>query len=160
MKSGSKLKIILGYQFIIAFLIFFTFSKNYSLGNLDKGISILIHPELLPKKITTNKESISWNAVRMPEFIGGSEKLKTFLQTHIKYPQKALDVKIEGQVIVSIEIDVDVKVANPRIGHGVDPTLNAEALRVMSNLPSWNPGTIGGKLDKIVMYIPISFFVD
>jgi len=51
-------------------------------------------------------------------------------------------------------------VINPRISHGVNSILDAEALRVISSMPSWNPGTVDGKPSKMARYIPISFFID
>ena len=40
---------------------------------------------------------------------------------------------------------------------GVDPVLDAEAMRVVSMLPQWSPGKQGGKPVNVWFQLPITF---
>ena len=56
-----------------------------------------------------------------------------------------MEAGIQGQVVIQIVIDKDGKIHDPKIVRGVSPELNAEAIRVISNMPQWIPGKQKGK---------------
>ena len=93
----------------------------------------------------------------MPEFPGGERALLQFISNSIKYPVIAQENGIQGRVHITFVVNVDGSVSDPRITRPVDPSLDKEALRVISLLPKWNPGKQGGKPVRVSYNVPIYF---
>ncbi len=93
----------------------------------------------------------------MPEFPGGELALRQFIANAIKYPVIAQENGIQGRVYVTFVVDADGSVSEPRIARGVDPSLDKEALRVVSQLPKWKPGRQRGKPVRVSYTVPINF---
>lgn len=98
-----------------------------------------------------------YNYLTKPEFCGGNEVLLLFLKNKVKYPPKALRKGIMGKVVVGFIIEKDGQVSNIHILQGVHELLDAEAVRVVSIMPNWNPGNIEGKPIRVSYQIPINF---
>lgn len=96
-------------------------------------------------------------ADEMPEFPGGEEALRKYLGGAIQYPTAASENGIQGKVYVSFVVSSEGKVKNAKIARGVDPLLNAEALRVVNALPVWIPGKHNGVPVNVSFTIPINF---
>lgn len=92
-----------------------------------------------------------------PEFPGGEEALQKWIAQNTKYPEIAKDMGISGKVFVGFVIDKQGKVTNVKILRGVDPYLDAEALRVVKSMPDWKPGKQRGKPVPVSYQIPIKF---
>ncbi len=93
----------------------------------------------------------------MPVFPGGDAALFKFIYENIKYPPEAKEQGIQGKVILRFMISSDGAVEDITVVRGVDPLLDAEAIRVMSILPKWTPGTQGGKPVNVWYSVPIAF---
>lgn len=93
----------------------------------------------------------------MPEFRGGQEQFVKYLLKKTKYPPEARRKGIEGKVSIQFDVQKDGSIANVKIKEGVDPLLDKEALRVISNMPKWKPGRIDGEFANFTMELPINF---
>ncbi len=93
----------------------------------------------------------------MPVFPGGEDALHNFIANMIEYPEVAYENKIEGKVFVSFLVTKDGSVKDARIIEGVDPALDKEALRVVSNLPKWKPGEQKGQVVNVNYTLSINF---
>lgn len=93
----------------------------------------------------------------MPQFIGGDSELFKYLANSVRYPVAAQQKGIEGRVICQFVVDRDGKVTDPAIVRGVSPELNAEALRVVQNMPVWKPGLQKGQAVRVKYTLPINF---
>ena len=80
-----------------------------------------------------------------------------WLSMNIRYPEKAYKDNIQGKVVVKFIIGKDGKVSDPSILKGVDPELDKEALRVISEMPEWKPAESNGKAVASYYNLPISF---
>ncbi len=94
---------------------------------------------------------------QMPEFPGGMEALLKYLSKNIKYPSMALDNGIQGRVLVSFTVNKDGSIVDPEILRSVDPSLDKEAIRVISTMPKWNPGKQRGKPVRVKYTVPVAF---
>ena len=94
---------------------------------------------------------------QMPSFAGGMEGLMRYLSRNIKYPVTAQKAGIQGRVLVQVIIDSNGNVTNPKITKSVDPSLDAEAIRVTANMPKWQPGMQRGKAVNVKYTFPIEF---
>ncbi len=100
------------------------------------------------------------NPEKQPEYPGGQDALIKFLISNIRYPEAAREKGIQGTVHVQFTVDKQGKVQNISIKKGVDPLLDAEAIRVMGIMPDWNPGKVKGKPVNMVMVLPVAFVLD
>ena len=93
----------------------------------------------------------------MPEYPGGPNEMMRYIQENIKYPQSAIDNKIEGRVFVTFVVEKDGSITNAAVMRGIDKECDAEALRVVSSMPKWNPGQQDGKNVRTQFTIPIIY---
>ncbi|MBW6535957.1 MAG: energy transducer TonB [Mariniphaga sp.] len=93
----------------------------------------------------------------MPEFPGGELALRQYIANAIKYPVIAQENGIQGRVYVTFVVNTDGSIADARIARGVDPSLDKEALRVVTQLPKWKPGKQRGKPVRVSYTVPINF---
>ncbi len=92
-----------------------------------------------------------------PQFPGGENAMLKFISSNIKYPAEAKSKGIEGKVFVEFVVGVNGKVSGVKVLRGVDPLLNAEAVRVVSMLPDFIPGSANGKPVAVSYVIPVTF---
>ena len=104
------------------------------------------------------KEEVIFQVVeQMPEFPGGMMAAMEFLAKNIKYPAAAQEAKIEGRVIVQFVVQKDGSISDVHTVKGVSPELDAEAIRVISLMPKWNPGKQRGQAVSVKYTMPIMF---
>lgn len=90
-------------------------------------------------------------------FPGGISKLMHFLSKNLKYPEQSAKNGIEGKVVVSFVVEKDGRLTNIQIEKSVAPELDAEAIRVISAMPKWNPGKQKGKTVRTSVAQPVRF---
>lgn len=94
----------------------------------------------------------------MPTFRGGGlDKFREWLYKRTNYPQAAIDKKIKGTVFLTFIVEKDGSVSNVEVLKGVDPLLDNEAVRVISESPKWTPGLQRGQPVRIRYQVPMSF---
>lgn len=91
------------------------------------------------------------------QFPGGTEQLIKFLSENIKYPVECEKQGIQGRVVLLILIDKDGSVTDIKVAKSVHPLLDAEAVRVASSMPHWQPATKDGQPVRIRYSLPITF---
>ena len=115
--------------------------------------STTITPKDSMKKKPTDMTSLS----TPPTFPGGDQMLMLWIGQHVVYPEGAMKRGEKGRVTVSFHIDENGKITQPKVERGVSADLDAEALRVISSMPDWKPGTKDGKPVEIRYMLPITF---
>lgn len=94
----------------------------------------------------------------MPEFPdGGMPGLMKYLSANIRYPEAAHKAGTQGRVTVQFVVGKDGSIGNVGILRGVDPNLDAEAIRVISSMPKWKPGTQKGEPVNVRYTVPVMF---
>ena len=95
---------------------------------------------------------------KMPEFPdGGMPGLMKYLSANIRYPEAAHKAGTQGRVTVQFVVGKDGSIGNVSILRGVDPALDAEAIRVISGMPKWKPGTQKGEPVNVRYTVPVMF---
>jgi len=105
-------------------------------------------------------EALVMDAEEIPEFPGGTVALLEYLRKNIKYPAVCKENNVQGRVIVSFIIDTDGSITEAEVVRSVDPLLDAEALRTISQMPAWKPGKKDGNIVKVKYSVPINFRLD
>ncbi|MBR5404460.1 MAG: TonB family protein [Bacteroidales bacterium] len=91
-----------------------------------------------------------------PSFNGGdANEFSKWVNSHLKYPKEA-DCA-QGRVTVQFTVDIDGSVKNVSVLRGVEPSLDAEAVRVVSRSPKWKPGKSKGKPVPVRYTFPVIF---
>lgn len=93
----------------------------------------------------------------MPEFPGGEVGLRKWIAANVKYPAIARENDIQGKVFVRFAVGANGTVDKVQVVRGVDPLLDAEAIRVVKMLPKWKPGMQRGKPVSVWYTVPINF---
>jgi len=93
----------------------------------------------------------------MPMFPGGDAELLKYIADNTNYPEIAKENNIQGRVIVRFCVTSKGGVSQVSILKGVDPELDAEAIRVVNTLPAFKPGKQGGKPVPVWYMVPITF---
>ena len=83
--------------------------------------------------------------------------LKRWVYVYLRYPQSAVDEGVQGRVLVNFVIDEKGKVRDVKVARGVDPRLDAEAVRVVAASPDWKPGVLRGKKVKTALSLYVEF---
>lgn len=97
---------------------------------------------------------------QMPEFPGGFENMKSYISSSLHYPLEARELGFQGKVYLQFVVDQDGYVSNIKIVRGIHPSLDAEAYRVVSEMPRWRPGKQGGRVVQVSFTIPIKFVLN
>ncbi len=90
-------------------------------------------------------------------FPGGDKKLMEWISQHLQYPQNAYDAHIQGRVIVQFLVKKDGSVGDARIIRSVHPSLDEEALRIITTLPKFHHAILDGKAVDYWFTIPVIF---
>ena len=116
------------------------------------------------KKTEANKPDMKPNAdgvyqivEEMPCFPGGDQKLMEYIANNINYPQEARDKGIEGRVFIGMVIEKDGSVSKVNILRGIGGGCDEEAERVISSMPKWMPGKVGGEPVPVSYMLPVNF---
>ncbi len=93
-----------------------------------------------------------------PKFMGGDENTFTrWVAERLVYPEIAKENSVQGRVILQFRVNTDGSVSDVRVVRGVDPSLDKEAVRVVSSSPKWTPGRQRNKAVRVVYTFPVIF---
>lgn len=92
-----------------------------------------------------------------PLYPGGNAAMMKFLSDNIKYPAEAQEKGIQGRIITNFVVEKDGSLSDVQVVRGVDPLLDAEALRVLKTMPNWKPGTQKGQTVRVRFTLPVVF---
>jgi TonB family protein len=93
----------------------------------------------------------------MPSFPGGDDARIRFLENNIIYPQYAKEHGILGTVYVTFVVNKDGSVSDVYILRGIGGGCDEEAVRVVKQMPKWNPGYQSGKPVRVQFNMPVRF---
>ena len=109
-------------------------------------------------QMTAPQDTLVFEVVEVPpRFPGGDVKLMEYLSRTVRYPVEAQKKHVQGRVILHFIIEKDGSVSNVRVARSVDPSLDAEAIRVVNSMPKWEPARQKGQPVRVRYTIPIQF---
>lgn len=125
--------------------------------NVEKADTVA--PVYVPAEVAAKlKGVVSGASEEMPEFPdGGTAGLMKYLAANIRYPESAKKAGNQGRVIVQFVVCKDGSITNVSTLRGIDPALDAEAIRVISAMPKWKPGRQKGKEVDVKYTVPVMF---
>ena len=91
----------------------------------------------------------------------GEKYMLEYIAMHVKYPSEARENKIQGKVLVELDVlytaDLDGYIYEPRIKSSPNPILSEEALRVVRAMKYWKVAKRKGKPVSVVFVVPVVF---
>ena len=97
---------------------------------------------------------------RMPQFPGGVAAQVKYFKKNLRYPAEAKKAGTQGRVVVQFFVNKDGSISNVKVLRGVDPALDAEAIRLVNSMPKWKPGMQKGKAVTVKYTVPVLFKLD
>jgi len=95
-----------------------------------------------------------------PEFPGGEAAFYEFLRKNVKYPDMAKAAGISGKVYITFVVEKDGSITDVRLLRGIGGGCDEEALRVISNMPSWKPGLQRNHPVRVQFVVDIKFILE
>lgn len=143
----------------IAFVLF-GFMPVFSQVVVEERMEIL-SPDIrdqMVEPISNEQPSIFTIVEKMPEFKGGTEALKKFIQDHLVYPKDAIEQEIQGTVYIKFVVRANGKLTNFEVLRSLLPSMSKAALDVVQlTAGDWTPGEQNGKKVDVYYTIPVKF---
>lgn len=127
-----------------------TISRSQSQSQATTSPAVSNTPQIVSEQVFTVVE-------KMPEFPGGQGELLKYLARSVKYPVIAQENGIQGRVTASFIVEKDGSIRDLEVLRGVDPSLDNEAIRILSAMPKWTPGQQRGHDVAVKYTVPVTF---
>jgi TonB family protein len=92
-----------------------------------------------------------------PSFPGGEEALFKFYKSVMHYPDQARKAGIQGNVTLTFVIEKDGSLSNRHVLKDIGGGCGEEALRMLDQMPKWNPGAVHGEPVRVRYMLPVRF---
>ena len=93
-----------------------------------------------------------------PKFQGGdANTFSKWVNSRLVYPEIAKENGVQGRVTLQFTVNTDGSVSNVQVLRGVDPSLDKEAVRIVSSSPKWEPGRQRERPVKVTYTFPVIF---
>ena len=131
-----------------------TVTKTTTLSANGKVLNVTFQPS------TTDGKTVFTVVENQPEFPGGIEAMFKYLGENIKYPEAAAKANVSGKVFVNFVVTTEGEIQDIAILKGIGFGADAEAVRVVKNMPRWKPGMQSGQAVNVRYNLPIAFVVE
>lgn len=114
-----------------------------------------------PKTARPDKDSVATTAAA-PVYVeatpvAGYPHLYDYFRKELHYPEEALKDSIQGVVTVSFVINAQGKPEQVTSQNSLGEAFDKEALRLIENMPAWQPATLNGQPVRARISIPLTF---
>ncbi len=111
----------------------------------------------IAQKQTDNDTTIYSVVDEMPQFPGGDSAMVAYLTHNLHYPQTEKEKGIQGKVFVGFVVEKDGIISNVEVKKGIGEECDAEAVRVIREMPTWSPGKQNSECVRVSLVLPINF---
>ena len=124
----------------------------------DMGVEIMDYVENVQEEVV-EEEAIPFQLVEeKPSFMGGdANQFSAWVNKRLVYPEIAKENGVQGRVTLQFTVEKDGSVTKVKVLRGVDPSLDKEAVRVVSMSPKWKPGKQRGRAVPVIYTFPVYF---
>lgn len=125
----------------------------------NTGVEIQEYKEAEVEEEEVEEEAIPFQLVEQkPSFNGGdANEFSKWVNSRLQYPEIAKENGVQGRVTLAFTVEADGRVTNVKVLRGVDPALDAEAVRVVKSSPKWKPGRQRDRAVKVTYTFPVIF---
>ena len=124
----------------------------------DMGVEIMDYVENVQEEVV-EEEAIPFQLVEeKPSFMGGdANQFSAWVNKRLVYPEIAKENGVQGRVTLQFTVEKDGSVTKVKVLRGVDPSLDKEAVRVVSMSPKWKPGKQRDRAVPVAYTFPVYF---
>lgn len=124
----------------------------------SQGVEIVDYVQQVEEEVV-EEEAIPFQLVeKQPSFKGGGpNEFTKWVNQRLVYPEIAKENGVQGRVTLQFTVEKDGSVTNVKVLRGVDPSLDKEAVRVVSSSPKWTPGKQRDRAVKVTYTFPVIF---
>lgn len=90
-----------------------------------------------------------------PQYVGGVDAMNAFVASELKSAEA--QILSTGTVFIEAIIEKDGSISRPTVALGVEPEMDKEALRIVQQMPLWNPAMMENEAVRSRTIIPIQF---
>ena len=121
------------------------------------GVEIMDYVEV--EEEVVEEEAIPFQLVEeKPSFQGGdANQFSKWVNSRLVYPEIAKENGVQGRVTLQFTVEKDGSVTKVKVLRGVDPSLDKEAVRVVSTSPKWKPGKQRDRAVPVTYTFPVIF---
>ena len=121
------------------------------------GVEIMDYIEV--EEEVVEEEAIPFQLVEeKPSFQGGdANQFSKWVNQRLVYPEIAKENGVQGRVTLQFTVEKDGSVTKVKVLRGVDPSLDKEAVRVVSMSPKWSPGKQRDRAVPVTYTFPVIF---
>ena len=122
------------------------------------GVEIMDYVEVVEEEVV-EEEAIPFQLVEeKPSFQGGdANQFSKWVNSRLVYPEIAKENGVQGRVTLQFTVEKDGTVTKVKVLRGVDPSLDKEAVRVVSSSPKWKPGKQRDRAVPVTYTFPVIF---
>ena len=122
------------------------------------GVEIMDYVETVEEEVMEEEASPFQFVKEKPSFMGGdANAFSKWVNERLVYPEIAKENGVSGRVTLQFTVNTDGSVSNIKVLRGVDPSLDKEAVRVVSMSPKWTPGKQRDRAVKVTYTFPVIF---
>lgn len=119
----------------------------------DEGVYMIFDELKFVRKKDEKKDDVIIE--EMPE---AGYDTQAYLYQNIKYPKDALNKGEQGMVVLTFVVEKDGSITDVKVTRGVSPSIDKEAIRVVSKMPKWKkPGLRNGEPVRVRYSMPVNF---
>ena len=122
------------------------------------GYTITVTDE--PETVAPEKEAVPFSLIEhKPGFNGGdANEFSRWVNSQLKYPEQAKKDGAQGRVLLQFTVGADGVVRDVKVLRSVREDLDAEAVKVVSSSPKWEPGyNADGEAVPVVYSFPVVY---
>jgi len=102
-------------------------------------------------------EEVFQNVDKKPEFPGGQTALERFIKNHLRHPVSVREGDLNGRVVCEFVVNKDGSVSDIEVVRSNYPTMNDEVVRMLQEMPRWEPGELNGESVRVRYTLPVQF---
>lgn len=158
-KPHTHRRALLGYALVLPLAALLTMCTQ-SEQDQPQTESALSSPQALASKPVKVEGDVFTVVENQPEFQGGMASLGNYLSQNLHYPKAAEKAKAEGRVFVSFIVTKTGEITDVQLLKGIGYGADEEAIRVVKNMPRWQPATQSGQAVNVRYNLPINFTLE
>jgi TonB family protein len=121
---------------------------------------------IVPVELSGNNNEVSRNSESsqvmeiadiMPSFKGGTSNQYKWISENLRYPKKAIEMGLEGKVYTQFIVRKDGSISDVKTLVGIGGGCDAEARRVIREMPKWAPAKHKGVPVDVRFVLPLTF---
>ncbi|WP_317896885.1 energy transducer TonB [Aurantibacillus circumpalustris] len=110
-----------------------------------------------PKPKPAQQEEIHSDIEKMPQFPGGPEAMQKYLEDNLAQPAVIRGICSSRKLIIAFVVEKDGSLSQVDIVKSIEgcPDFDFDVLRVVKNMPKWDPGFLNGYQVRCYYKMPI-----